>query len=295
MSLTLSLQDRLRNQAKQQGLPFASMLEQFALSRFLARLSQSDYAQQFILKGAQLFRLLDSQSHRPTRDVDFLSYGDSSHEEIEKTFRSIIQISPKEEDCLSWENIRVSNTRDENAYGGVRVLMTARLGNMQIPLQFDIGFGDAVTPNIKHQRWPSLLEYAEVHLATYPMETVIAEKLEAAVSLGINNSRMKDFYDFHWLLSHLTFDGSLLSQAVINTFDRRATTLPQKAPVALTKEFSSDIMKSNQWKSFLKKNNLQQQELSDVIKQISNFLLPVLRGQVSAHSWTPTNHWQPIH
>ncbi|MEZ7957353.1 MAG: nucleotidyl transferase AbiEii/AbiGii toxin family protein [Rubritalea sp.] len=294
MNLTASLQDRLRNQARQHGTSFASMLEQFALSRFLARLAMSDHADQFILKGAQLFRFLSAKSHRPTRDADFLSYGDHTADELGAIFTTICEITPLEEDALAWENVRSAAIRDENAYGGVRVLITAKLGKVKIPLQFDIGFGDAITPAILHQSWPSLLGYSEVPLATYPLETVIAEKLEAAVSLGINNSRMKDFYDLHWLLSHLTFDGAILTQAVKNTFARRATDIPKRTPLAFTGEFSSDSAKVTQWKSFLRKSKLPQQELTTTIQHLSDFLQPVLAHQVAGYKWTPEEQWQPI-
>jgi len=190
------------------------------------------------------------------------------------------------------ENIRAAAIRDENSYGGVRVLVSCRLDKVRIPLQFDIGFGDVITPEIRHQKWSSPLDYPEVRLATYPLETVIAEKLEAAVSLGINNSRMKDFYDLHWLQSHLSFNGKVLTEAVSNTFARRATAIPEKIPIAFTAEFSSDEEKIRQWAAFLRKGKLPAVELADVITDISNFLLPILTEHVSSHFWTPTGHWK---
>lgn len=170
MNLVASLQDRLKNQARQQGIAYASLLEQFALSRFLSRLESSDYAEWFILKGAQLFRFLQAEGHRPTRDADFLSFGEHDPKTLEGIFTGICQLTPSEADALTWENIRAAAIRDENSYGGVRVLLTCRLGKMKIPLQFDIGFGDVITPEIRHQKWSSPLDYAEVPLATYPLE-----------------------------------------------------------------------------------------------------------------------------
>ena len=291
MNLVASLQDRLKNQARQQSIAYASLLEQFALSRFLARLERSDYAERFVLKGAQLFRFLDEVGHRPTRDADFLSFGEHDPSALADVFTSICQLTPPEQDALTWENIRAAAIRDENSYGGVRVLATCRLGQIKIPLQFDIGFGDVITPEIRYQQWAGPLDYAEVRLATYPMETVIAEKLEAAVSLGINNSRMKDFYDLHWLQSHLRFDGAVLTDAVSNTFARRATPIPEATPIAFTAEFSSDGEKNRQWAAFLRKGRLPAVELADIITDSSHFLLPILRQQVSNHLWTPSGQW----
>ena len=292
MNLVASLQDRLKNQARQKGIAYASLLEQFALSRFLARLERSDYAERFILKGAQLFRFLQEEGHRPTRDADFLSFGEYQPEALQEIFSTICQLPPPEEDALTWENIRAAAIRDDNRYGGVQVLITCRLGTTRIPLQFDIGFGDVITPEVRFQKWSSPLDYSEVPLATYPLETVIAEKLEAAVSLGINNSRMKDFYDLNWLQSHLSFNGKVLTEAVTNTFARRATPIPEETPVALTSEFSSDEEKIRQWAAFLRKGKLPAVKLVDVTTSLARFVFPLFTQEVSGRVWTPTEYWQ---
>lgn len=173
----------------------------------------------------------------------------------------------------------------------MRVLVTGKLGKVRIPLQFDVGFGDVITPEIRHQNWSSPLDYPDVSLATYPMETVIAEKLEAAVSLGINNSRMKDFYDLHWLQAHLRFKGKDLTEAVANTFARRSTQIPDGIPVPFTEEFITDAQKNEQWSAFLRKGSLPSLELSHVMEDLSKFLLPVLNKEVSNLSWAPDRGW----
>lgn len=291
MNLIASLQDRLRKQGRQTGIQYASLLEQFALSRFFARLAQSDYADRFVLKGAQLFRFLKKEGHRPTKDADFLSFSDHDPQVLKEIFTEICQLTPEKEDALEWGNIRAAAIRDENSYGGVRVLITCELGRVRIPLQFDIGFGDIITPEVRIQEWTAPLDYQDVSLATYPMETVVAEKLEAAVSLAINNSRMKDFYDLHWLQSHLNFDGNVLTEAVTNTFARRATIIPETIPVPFTKEFSSDAQKLEQWSAFIRKGKLHDIELSPVLAEIATFLLPVLQKQVFGQAWTPSDKW----
>lgn len=293
MNLVASLQDRLKNEGRRTGIQYASLLEQFALSRFFARLAQSDYADRFILKGAQLFRFLEQQGHRPTRDADFLSFGDYDPESLREIFTEICQLAPEKEDALSWENIRAAAIRNENSYGGVRVLITCQLGRVRIPLQFDIGFGDIITPEVRIQEWAAPLDYQDVPLATYPMETVVAEKLEAAVSLGINNSRMKDFYDLHWLQSRINFDGKDLTEAVTNTFARRSTVIPGTIPLPFTEEFSSDAQKIVQWSAFLRKGRLRHLELPVVLSDLAAFLLPVLQIQVSDQVWTPPDKWSP--
>ena len=291
MNLVASLQARLKNEARQTGVAYATLLERFALSRFFARLVQSQYADQFVLKGAQLFRFLEQQGHRPTRDADFLSFGDHDPEALERIFTEICQLSPAEDDALSWHNIRAAAIREQNSYGGVRVLISCQLGNVRIPLQIDIGFGDVISPEVQFQMWSMPLDFQDVSLATYPMETVVAEKLEAAVSLGINNSRMKDFYDLDWLQSHLSFDGNDLTEAVTKTFAQRSTSIPDEIPLAFTAEFSSDAQKIEQWSAFIRKGRLQPVELSVLLNRISDFLLPVLRKQVTDQFWTPSEQW----
>ena len=162
---------------------------------------------------------------------------------------------------------------------------------MRIPLRFDVGFGDIITPGVRIQKWVGPLDYEDVSLITYPMETVVAEKLESAVSLGINNSRMKDLFDLHWLQAHLEFNRNDLTKAITNTFARRSTCIPNEIPVPFTDKFKSDAQKIEQWSAFLHKGKLQREELSVVLDTISEFLLPVLQKQVFDKIWTPTNKW----
>ena len=172
---------------------YHTLLERFVLARFLARLSQSAVADRFVLKGAQLFRLWNDTLHRPTRDADFLDYEVLAPERLAQVMDEICALTPVHADALLWQHSTVSPIRAEHEDGGNRVKITALLSRMQIHLQIDVGYGDIVTPPPKHSQWPGILDFPAVPLVTYPVETVIAEKLEAMVSLGLANSRMKDF------------------------------------------------------------------------------------------------------
>jgi hypothetical protein len=144
------------------------------------------------------------------------------------------------------ETIRVRQIREDNVYGGVRVTLEARLGKIRIPLQVDIGFGDAVTPEAQQEEFPTLLYFPAAHSSVYPRETAMAEKFEAIVNLGLTNSRMKDYYDI-WLLSQqFDFDGANLVRAIDATFRRRHAVLPNELPIALSIEFVSDAGKLSQ-------------------------------------------------
>ena len=172
------------------------------------------------------------------------------------------------DDGLKFEPATAEPIRNENAYGGIRLRIMAILGKMRIPLQFDVGFGDAITPTTDERTWPGMLGYPDTRLTTYPVETAIAEKLEAMVRLGFSNSRMKDFFDLHWLASHLELNRRTVRAAIENTFARRQTKLPAASPVAYTPEFYEATAKVMQWNAFLRKNRLRAPALPDVIATI---------------------------
>jgi len=182
--------------------------------------------------------------------------------------------------------------------GGIRVTLEGRLHNARIPLQVDIGFGDAVTPQPERILFPTLLNASRPELQAYPRYTLVAEKLEAMVRLGIANSRMKDFFDI-WLVRNLfDFDGELLCEAVRNTFRRRSTKLPSTQPTAFTAEFRRDAQKQTQWAAFLRKSKAEgaPKDLDAVMESVSSFLLPVIESIKSKEGfglfWFPGGPWQ---
>ncbi len=190
--------------------------------------------------------------------------------------------------------------RDDQEYEGVRITLFAFLEKARIPLQIDIGFGDAVTPDAGAVEFPLLLSTPALpvpKLNAYLRETVIAEKLEAMVTLGIANSRMKYLSDLLALARNFDFDGTVLIHAVRRTFERRGTALPETPPIALTAEFSEDIGKAAQWRSFLKRAGITDAEadLASVTNQLSAFLLPLLAvarsGDAFQQTWVAGKGW----
>jgi hypothetical protein len=182
--------------------------------------------------------------------------------------------------------------REDQDYEGVRVRLTARLGNARIPLQVDVGFGDAVTPPPAVVTLPTLLDFPAVRMRVYPAETVVAEKCEVMVKLGFANTRMKDFYDL-WILSdRRAFDGALLAEALNRTFARRGTPLPVDLPMALSDVFATSAEKRGQWRAFLKRSNLSDvpTELSAVIERLAAFLWPALSAADDLRQWS--SRWE---
>lgn len=256
------------------------LLVRYATERFLYRLSVSSYAEQFVLKGGNLFVIWQNgQNYRPTIDSDLLCFGNAEAEYLETMFKGICRsIAPADDGIIfDADSIKMSPIREDTEYGGTRIIFNAYLGQARIRLQFDIGIGDAITPAPELAVYPPLLDHPAPKLKIYPMATAIAEKTETMVSRGIINSRMKDFYDV-WLLSELfDHDYAILSNALRNTFERRNVPLPSAMPEAWTAEFGRNPMKITQWRAFLRKNRLNAApaDFAVTVARIAAFLHPV--------------------
>ncbi|MEZ4615354.1 MAG: nucleotidyl transferase AbiEii/AbiGii toxin family protein [Caldilineaceae bacterium] len=298
-NLAASVHQRLLNLSQQRNDDFNRLLILFAIERLLYRLSVSDHAHKFVLKGALLFMVWTVPDFRPTRDLDLLGFGDPSDETLLQLFQTICQ-QPVVDDGLIFDpqSVRVRAIRADQEYQGQRVELTANLGRAKLPLQIDIGFGDLVLPAPVAAEYPTLLDFPSPHLRVYSRESVIAEKFHAMATLDWSNSRMKDFYDL-WILSRLfPFDGVRLTQAIDATFTRRNTAIPAETPTALTAEFAETPMKITQWQAFLRRNRLAVDGASfaDMITELSRFLLPPLQALAQAtpfsQYWTVEGGWR---
>ncbi len=292
-NIAASVRDRLLNQSRSSGAPLAALLERFVIGRLLWRISRCDSGRRFVLKGAQLFSLWANAPHRPTRDLDLLGFGDCSPESLKNYFEALLAQPADPPDGLVWGEVQASHIREDQRYGGVRITVKVTLAGAVVPAQVDIGFGDTITPEPVELNWRDLLDFPEARLLTYPPETVIAEKVHAAVELAMANSRMKDFYDLDWLCENLAFDQDVLDSAIRATFLRRGTALPAEVPVALTPLFANDPTKATQWNAFMRKNRIEAGLLPEVVRRLSDFLLPVLfpSSDAVAKVWKPQRGW----
>lgn len=290
-NIVASIQDRLKNLARSEGIGLNRVLEDFAIARLFARLSESIYRDQFILKGAQLFVLWSGTGHRSTRDADFLSFGSPDPAGLEAIFNEVCARKTTPPDGLDWLPGIAAAIREDNLYGGVRIKLMARLGNIRIPVQIDVGFGDAITPEARVAEWPSVLDFPTVSLLAYCPETTIAEKFHAAVVLATANSRMKDFFDLYWLSRHMSFHGNILREAMEATFSRRSTEIPELTPDCFTPGFHSLPDKQIQWAGFLRKSKLEPYDFEATLRQIGEFLLPVMKDKVANRTWHPDTGW----
>jgi hypothetical protein len=271
-----SIRQRLLNRARQERETFDALLNRFGRERLLYRIGISEYRDRFLLKGAMLFALWYDMPHRPTRDMDLLGFGPGELFVLERVFREIAQ-QPVDDGLAFSETVTAAEIRKEANYAGARVTLLATLEQARIPLQVDIGFGDPVTPEAEQIDYPVLLDDLNPpRLGAYPVFTVIAEKLQAIVSLGMVNSRLKDYFDLQVLLVREELDAQVLAEAVRRTFAVRSTPLPQQVPLGLSNEFGEDPDKQTQWRAFLQRNELGEVPLPAVVSQIREGLMPVL-------------------
>jgi Nucleotidyl transferase AbiEii toxin, Type IV TA system len=278
-AIAASVRQRLKN--LNSSYDFQTVLVLYALERLLYRLGQSPFHQQFVLKGSLLFHVWLGRSSRPTRDVDLLGFGDSTPLSIKAIFQALC-ILPVQADGLEFkaDSVVSSPIKPHCEYTGVRISLLAFLAGTRtrIPLQIDVGFGDAVSPAPLSTAFPPLLPFPAPQLLIYPRESVVTEKFHAIVLLGMSNTRFKDFYDLWVLASTFTFDGLLLATALQATFDRRRSLLPATLSdvVAFSPLFTTDSQKQLAWKAFLRNHQLTTDlTLLQVADIIQRFLIPV--------------------
>ncbi len=298
-NIAVSVHQRLLNLSRERKEDFNHILTKYTLERFLYRLSCSEFSNSFLLKGAMLFEIWFNKPYRPTKDIDVLGFIANDIAYIETVFQLLCNVVVEDDGLIFLaDTVKGLEIREAKKYQGIRITLTAKLGKATVPTQIDIGFGDAVTPAAEFTEFPTILDFPAPFLRVYPKYTVVAEKFEAMTSLGITNSRMKDFYDIWILMQTLDFQGSILSQALKATFEQRQTKLSNsKAPLALTSDFAEDYSKQKQWQGFIKKNQLQADEsLADIIIQLRKFLMPPTFAAAEEREflqiWQPPGPWQ---
>lgn len=276
-NITASIHQRLLNLARASNRPFNELLQYFTIERFLYRFSLSPYTELFVLKGAQMLRAWEAPLARPTMDVDMLARQTANTiENLERIVRECCEIEIDDGVLFNPVSVRGEAINKDAEYQGVRVRAQGTLGKIKLNVQIDFGFGDVVVPQPVLTELPQLLDLGAPRLLGYTPESAIAEKFQAMVALDIANTRIKDFYDI-WSLGRVReFDGETLAAAIAATFKRRATPLPEGAPLALTAAFSEDPTKQALWQAFLRKGRLDAggKNLTEVVGGIRNFLLP---------------------
>jgi predicted nucleotidyltransferase component of viral defense system len=273
-NIAASNRAKLLNLSRKSEESFQELVQYFAMSRFLYRLSVSQYSNRFILKGAMLLHALKIEHARSTLDIDLLGLVSNSAESI-TSFVEVVIKQDVDPDGLEFsaDSIEVSDITKDAEYVGCRVKFTGRLGSIIIPMQLDIGFGDSIIPDPVQIETPAMLGYPSGMLRGYAVETSIAEKIHAILQLEMLNSRMKDFYDIWFLLHNVELDMEILAKAVEGTFSNRDTAIPKESLV-FTDVFSRDSDKQKQWFAFCRKRGIDNvpTEFSEIADEVVRFI-----------------------
>ena len=284
--IAASIRQKLRDLARERGEDFDYVLRQFVIQRVLFRLGHSEHVEQFLLKGALLFWVWNKDFHRPTRDIDLLTYTDNDVNHILGIFQQIISTEADDGLVFDVDALKGMEINEDADYTGVRVTGFANLRSARVPFQIDVGYGDVIVPASEEAEIPSFLDLPAAKLRIYPVYTVIAEKFQAMVMLGLANSRMKDFYDIGVIASGTPLDGDLLLRALKATFERRKTEFKNEPLYIFSDDFSHNEGKKTQWKAFLNKNNLNPKtDFPQIVNDVQKLLKPVYSSIVNQKSF----------
>jgi predicted nucleotidyltransferase component of viral defense system len=297
-NIVASVLARLRNASKLSGVPFQQVLQQYAMERFLYRISKSKHAQGVILKGALLLKTIGIPNARPTMDIDMLRRGKADQSSLLALVKDCgtLEVDADGLAFLADGAVAEEITKDSE-YKGTRILMDARMDNVRLRIQIDFGVGDVIVPGPRMVEYPVFLGEETIKLLAYPVETAIAEKLQAMVALGSANSRMKDFYDVWICSNHLDFASYTLLEAIEATFKNRQTPVPAGEFDALTSAFVG--AHNIQWNAFVKKvgENHLTDAFGKVVDDLKMFAVPVLRslaaGEKFTQRWKTGTGWVP--
>lgn len=279
MISAISVKDRLKNQAKVDGKTMQEELVTYGIERTIYRLSISKYAERFTLKGGIfLYALFDGNFARATMDIDLLAQQISNDtEEMKIVFQNIFSIECDDALRFDLDALEVINITEFKEYHGVNVSIMGYLDRTKVPISIDIGFGDVVYPERMQMDFPVLLDMEVPKVYAYSIYSVIAEKFEAFVSLGLANGRYKDFYDIYVLSSNYELDGNKLKKAVIETFTRRETDFDDI--VAFEPDFIEDSIRQGRWNAFIKKKKAMiKVEFAEAIEQSKKLLMPIVEA-----------------
>ncbi|HAW57441.1 MAG TPA: nucleotidyl transferase AbiEii/AbiGii toxin family protein [Bacteroidales bacterium] len=298
-NIQASVRARLKNKAKETNRSFSEVLQYYGMERFLYRFGRSKYADKFILKGALLFTVWQIPQRRTTLDIDFLARYDNQVASIEAVIRDVCDVSV-EPDGLIFEakTIQGRKIKEDADYEGVRVKFKGFLERAHIPMQIDVGFGDVVYPKTKVIDYPVILDFPRPQLKGYPAESVISEKFEAMIKLGLLNSRMKDFYDIWLMIRQFNFNGLDFVEALKRTFEHRKTDLPVGEPLFAEEIYDEKSDRQTLWKAFLRKGNIKHapETLAITAKGIEDFLIEPLgalnEGTKFRKEWKAPGPWK---
>lgn len=276
---------RLKNKAKESGRSYQLCLQLFCQEEFLRRLENSKYAENFVLKGGLFIYSITEFDSRVTVDIDFLlKKVPNTPERLKSVMEEIIN-TPTDNNFIKFEIRNVAPIAVAKKYAGIGVSLIAQINNTKTPVSIDLGVGDIIVPNQERRRIPTQLnDFSAPIVNTYSLETTIAEKIDAILSLMEFSSRMKDYYDIYYLANKFDFDGAILTKALKRTFENREHifTIEQFEQVV---SFDHDEMMNKKWKAFCRKIDVKTEDYSTILQTINVFLANPFRAAAQSKEY----------
>lgn len=291
--IAASVLARLKNKAAESGRSYQLCLQLFCQEEFLRRLEKSKYAENLVLKGGLFLYSLTDFDSRVTVDVDFLLRKiPNTPEQLRGILEEIIAVHTGN-DFVAFEIKDVAPIAVAKKYAGIGVSIVARIKNTRTPFGIDFGVGDVIVPKQEKRKIPTQLDdFVAPTVNTYSIETTVAEKIDAILSLMEFSSRMKDYYDIYYLANKFDFDGATLTEALKKTFENRghSFTIEQFEQVM---SFADDSAMQKKWKAFCRKIDIQTDDFNTVLKIIEMFLTEpftvVVKSNEFTEKWSAAN------
>ena len=271
-----SVKARLKHNARLHGRNILDELVLYGLERTIYRISVSEYADRFTLKGGIfLYALFNRDYARATTDIDLLARRiPNGTEQMETIFRNIFAIECDDALRFDLASLKVSTITEFKQYPGVNLSINAFLDRTRIHISIDIGFDDVLYPDRVRMQFPVLLDMPAPEVYAYSVYSVVAEKFEALTSLGLTNGRYKDFYDIYILASSFDFSGAELKTSVSETFSHRGTGFDDIA--AFDPSFTADPVRRTRWSAFVKKKHaMENVSFDETMQLLRTFLQPI--------------------
>ena len=291
--IAASVLARLKNKAKESGRSYQLCLQLFCQEEFLRRLEKSQYSENLVLKGGLFIYSITDFDSRVTVDVDFLLRKvPNTPEQLQTVIETIIS-TPAGNDFVTFEIKDIAPIAVAKKYAGIGVSLVARIKNTKTPFSIDFGVGDVIVPKQEKRKIPTQLDdFTAPIVNTYSLETTIAEKIDAILSLMEFSSRMKDYYDIYYLANKFDFDGATLTEALRKTFENRGHTFTAEQ-FEQVMAFDSDDAMQKKWKAFVRKIDTKTDDYSTVLKTIKTFLIKPFTAAVVCkefnEKWSATN------
>ncbi|HNX15206.1 MAG TPA: nucleotidyl transferase AbiEii/AbiGii toxin family protein [Oscillospiraceae bacterium] len=276
---------RLKKKSFESGRSYPLCLQLFCEEEFLRRLEKSEYAENFVLKGGLFLYALTDFDSRVTTDVDFLLRQIPNTPQRLKAVLEQIIAAPTENDFITFEIKEVAPVSIRKKYSGISASIVARIKNTRTTFGIDFGIGDVIVPGLKKRKIPTQLnDFNAPTVNTYSIETTIAEKLDAILSLMEFSSRMKDYYDIYYLAGKFDFDGGILCKALQKTFENRNRSFFAEQ-FAQIMTCNTDNGMHKKWKAFTRKIDITTDDYDVILKTIKTFLAEPFQAAIEGSDY----------